>query len=75
MVTIWVQANFLWFKSYLLVSSADNFCKQFGPRSGPTKCCVRSSFKLFDTLMVYLIESFEIVKKKSTDIKKSSKIF
>ena len=22
---------------YLLVSSADNFCKQFGPRSGPTK--------------------------------------
>ena len=22
----------------LLVSSADNFCKQFGPRSGPTKC-------------------------------------
>ena len=23
---------------YLLVSSADNFCKQFGPRSGPTKC-------------------------------------
>ena len=23
---------------YLLVSSADNLCKQFGPRSGPTKC-------------------------------------
>ena len=23
---------------YLLVSSADNFCKQFAPRSGPTKC-------------------------------------
>ena len=23
---------------YLLMSSADNFCKQFGPRSGPTKC-------------------------------------
>ena len=22
----------------LLVSSADNFCKQFGPRSGQTKC-------------------------------------
>ena len=20
------------------LSSADNFCKQFGPRSGPTKC-------------------------------------
>ena len=23
---------------HVLVSSADNFCKQFGPRSGPTKC-------------------------------------
>ena len=23
---------------YLLVSSADIFCKQFGPISGPTKC-------------------------------------
>ena len=23
---------------YLLVSSTDNFCKQFGLRSGPTKC-------------------------------------
>ena len=23
---------------YLLVLSADNFCKQFGPRSGLTKC-------------------------------------
>ena len=23
---------------YLLVPSADNFCKQIGPRSGPTKC-------------------------------------
>ena len=23
---------------YLLVSSGDNFCKQFGFRSGPTKC-------------------------------------
>ena len=23
------------------VSSADNFCKQFGPRSGPTKGCDR----------------------------------
>ena len=23
---------------YFLVSSADSLCKQFGPRSGPTKC-------------------------------------
>ena len=25
---------------YLLVSSADNLCKQFGPRSGPTKSSI-----------------------------------
>ena len=25
---------------YLPASSADNFCKQFGPRSGPVKCQV-----------------------------------
>ena len=34
---------------YLLVSSADNLCKQFGPRSGS---------KLFDTLIVFLKEFF-----------------
>ena len=28
--------------------SADNLCKQFGPRSGPTKCQACSGFKLFD---------------------------
>ena len=32
-----------------LVSSVDNFCKQFGPRSGPTKRRVWSGSKLFDT--------------------------
>ena len=26
------------FTLYLLVASADSLCKQFGPRSGPTKC-------------------------------------
>ena len=36
----------------LLMTSADNLCKQFGPRSG---------FKLFDTLMVILKELFEKV--------------
>ena len=41
--------------------SADNLCKQFGPRSGPTKCRVLSGSKLFDTLMVFLIEFFEKV--------------
>ena len=31
----------------LLVSSADNLCKQFGPRSGPSKFRPWSGFKLF----------------------------
>ena len=46
---------------YLLVSSTGNFCKQFGPRSGPTKCRARSGSKLFDTLMVLLKVFFEKV--------------
>ena len=29
--------------------AADNFCKQFGPRSGPTQCGAWSGSKLFDT--------------------------
>ena len=33
----------------LRVSSADNLCKQFGPRSGTTFCPA----KLFDTLIVF----------------------
>ena len=37
----------------LLVSSADNFCKQFGPRSDQILSV--SGSKLFDTLMVFLI--------------------
>ena len=45
----------------LLVSPADNLCKQFGPRSGPTKCQAWSGYKLFDTLMVLLKEFFENV--------------
>ena len=44
---------------YLLVSSADNFCKQLGPRSGPIKPWARSGSKLFDTLMVFLKEIFK----------------
>ena len=31
------------------MSSADNLCKQFGPRSGPTECRFWSGSKLFDT--------------------------
>ena len=43
----------------ILVSSADSLCKQFGPRSGPTKCQVRSGSKQFDSLMVFLKEFFQ----------------
>ena len=43
------------------LSSADNLCKQFGPRSGPTECRSWSGSKLFDTLIVFLKEFFEKV--------------
>ena len=33
----------------LIVLSADNLCKQFGPRSVPTKRLAGSGSKLFDT--------------------------
>ena len=35
----------------LLVASADNLCKQFGSRSGPTECRAGSGSKLFGMLM------------------------
>ena len=38
------------------MSSADNLCKQFGPRSGPTKCRAWSGSKLFDTLNMIIPE-------------------
>ena len=44
----------------VLVPSADNLCKQFGPSSGPTKRPARSGSKLFHT-MVFLKELFEKV--------------
>ena len=57
---------------YLLVSSADKFCKQFGPRLGPTTCRAWSGSKLFDALMVFLKEVFEQVDyEKSADDKKT----
>ena len=40
------------------MSSADNFCKQFGPRSGLTKCQAWSGSNLLDTLMVFLKINF-----------------
>ena len=39
-----------------LLPSTDNLCKQFGPRSGPTKFQALSCSKLFDTIMVFLKE-------------------
>ena len=44
---------FLWREhktSTLNLSSADNLCKQFGTRSGPTNCRAWSGSKLFDTV-------------------------
>ena len=40
---------------------ANNFCKQFGHRSGPNACRAWSGSKLFDILMVFLKEFFEKV--------------
>ena len=40
------------FPHWWLLSSADKLCKQFGPRSGLTKCWAWSGSKLFDTLIV-----------------------
>ena len=45
----------------ILLSSADNLCKQFGSRSGPTKHWSWSGSNLFDTLIVFLKEFFEKV--------------
>ena len=42
----------------LILSSTDNFCNQFGPRSGQTQCLAWSGFKPFDTLIVFLKEFF-----------------
>ena len=49
-----LESSTLLLSSYLLVLSADNLCKQFGSRSGPTKCWAWSGSKLFDTLIVFL---------------------
>ena len=46
---------------YLLVASAVKFCKQFGPRSGPTKCWAWSGSNLFGTLIELPKESFKKV--------------
>ena len=60
----------------LLEPFADNLCKQFGFRSGPTKCRAWSGSKLFDTLMVLLKEFFEKVEfeKNQQTTKKHAKL-
>ena len=64
------------FDSLLLVSSADNLCRQFGSRSGPTIRLAWSGPKLFDTMMVFSKEFFEIAdfEKKRQGTKKVCKI-
>ena len=56
-------------------SSADNFCKQFGPRSGPIESRPWSRSKQFDSLIVFMKEFFEKVnfEKKSVNDNKSMK--
>ena len=53
----------------LIVSSADNICKQFVPRSGPTNCRACSGSKLFDTLMKEFFEKVDFEKKSADDKK------
>ena len=53
---------------YLLMSSADIFCKQFGTRLGSTKHRAWSGSKLFDSLMVFLFFCF-FLKKISRQLK------
>ena len=45
-----------------LLLSADNLCKQFGSRLGPTFCRAWSGSKLFDTLMVLKTSSVQRIK-------------
>ena len=62
------------FTMFLLVSSADNFCKQFGPKSGPTICPDLDPKCL--TLMLILSKNFskKVILKKSRQ-QKSMKNF
>ena len=45
----------------LLLSSANNICKQLEPRQGSTFYRASSGYKLYDTLIVLLEEFFEKV--------------
>ena len=54
---------------------ADNLCKQFGPKSGPTECRSWPGSKPFDTLIVFLKGFFvkKLILKKSADGDKNMK--
>ena len=74
----YLLAHFITLSSKLrLLLSADNLCKQFGPRSGLAVCPSWSVSKLFDSLMVFQKNFFEKLfkkkKKKSADNNKSMK--
>ena len=56
--TVWIQIR------TDKMSSNDNLCKQFGPRSGPTKCRFWSGSKLVDTLIVFRKVNFEKVSRR-----------
>ena len=56
------------------MSFADNFCKQFWPRSGPTKCWAWSGTKLFDTLLVFLTLLKTLILKYQQTAKKHKKL-
>ena len=43
----------------IIMSSTYFLCKQFGPRSGQTKCLACSGSKHIDTLMIFLKDSFK----------------
>ena len=45
-------------KLCVIVSSAYNLCKQFGPRSDQTKCLALSGSKPIDTLIIFLKDFF-----------------
>ena len=67
-----------WLTLYPLVSSADNNCKQFGPRLGPTFFFWRawSGSNLFDIQMLFLNNfSKKLILKKISRRQKNMKIF
>ena len=61
MLTVEIKETYVRLALYLLVSSATNFCKQFGPQSGLTKCWAQLGDNLYNTQMVFLKECFEEV--------------